>query len=31
MWRIDDYVEPVKFPADLGYEAAASSMPWVKA
>ena len=22
MWRIDDYVEPVKFPAGLGYEAA---------
>src|SRR5258705_10223165 len=21
MWRIDDYVEPVKFPAGLGYEA----------
>jgi len=21
MWRIDDYVEPVKFPASLGYEA----------
>ena len=22
MWRVDDYVEPVKFPAGLGYEAA---------
>jgi NADPH:quinone reductase-like Zn-dependent oxidoreductase len=22
MWRIDDYIEPVKFPAGLGYEAA---------
>jgi NADPH:quinone reductase-like Zn-dependent oxidoreductase len=22
MWRIDDYIEPVKFPARLGYEAA---------
>jgi NADPH:quinone reductase-like Zn-dependent oxidoreductase len=22
MWRLDDYVEPVKFPAGLGYEAA---------
>lgn len=22
MWRIDDYIEPVKFPAKLGYEAA---------
>jgi NADPH:quinone reductase-like Zn-dependent oxidoreductase len=22
MWRVDDYIEPVKFPAGLGYEAA---------
>jgi NADPH:quinone reductase-like Zn-dependent oxidoreductase len=22
MWRVDDYIEPVKFPASLGYEAA---------
>jgi hypothetical protein len=22
MWRQDDYIEPVKFPAGLGYEAA---------
>jgi NADPH:quinone reductase-like Zn-dependent oxidoreductase len=22
MWRLDDYIEPVKFPAGLGYEAA---------
>ena len=22
MWRLDDYIEPVKFPASLGYEAA---------
>ncbi len=22
MWRVDDYIEPVKFPAPLGYEAA---------
>src|SRR5580658_5021969 len=22
MWRVDDYIEPVKFPARLGYEAA---------
>ena len=24
MWRTDMYIEPVKFPAGLGYEAAAS-------
>jgi NADPH:quinone reductase-like Zn-dependent oxidoreductase len=28
MWRQDDYIEPVKFPTGLGYEAAVSSMPW---
>ena len=22
MWRLDDYIEPIKFPAGLGYEAA---------
>jgi NADPH:quinone reductase-like Zn-dependent oxidoreductase len=22
MWRVNDYIEPVKFPAGLGYEAA---------
>src|SRR5437773_796908 len=22
MWRVDDYIEPAKFPAGLGYEAA---------
>jgi hypothetical protein len=26
MWRVDDYIEPVKFPAGLGYEAAGTTL-----